>query len=165
MRIRELRIRHFMGIKRADIQVKENGTFLIEPPESSSSNSNESAAMAVISQALRWVVYGDRTGKPRDDSLAFLDPCFSSNVLAAGECCTPALSNDALSSLSAENCSVQLDLDAFSIHRTISGNPPAESLRFFMYDPNPFCCAITVKELTKGTVRETQRLIEEKLNL
>jgi len=58
---------------------------------------------------------------------------------------------------------VQLDFDAFSVHRNETG--AGTMLRFFQYDPNPFCCAVTVKELTKETAEETQKLINDAVGI
>jgi hypothetical protein len=89
-------------------------------------------ALKLVFEALRWVFFGrTRHGHSRDDNF---------------------IRND---------CTIQCDFDYYSIHRSCKDEFPGMSVRFFRYDPNVICCAVTVEDLTKDTIEEIQRLIED----
>ena len=137
MKLKELRIRNFAGVGKADLRFDGNGFALVEGTEHDFPYDPESdTGKSLVFDALDWVLFGNA----RQD---------------------PGCGEGTKARTLADGCSVQLDFDDYSVHRTREEGLPGFSLRFFKYDPNPFCCATTVKEVTGETTESIQKQIED----
>jgi hypothetical protein len=137
MKLKELRIRNFAGITKADLRFEDHYFALVEGIEQDFPCDPESdAGKSLVFDALDWVLFGN----------ARRDPGCGEGVMAKTV---------------RSGCCVQLDFDNYSIHRTFEDGFPGFSLRFFKYDPNPFCTVTTVKELTGETTEAIQKRIED----
>jgi hypothetical protein len=137
MKLKELRIRNFAGITKADLRFEDQGFVLVGGLEHDFPHDPESdIGKSLVFDALDWVLFGN----------ARRDPGCGEGVMAR---------------TIANGCSIQLDFDDYSVHRTHGEGFPGYSLRLFKYDPNPFCAATTVQEIKGETTGEVQKQIED----
>jgi len=137
MKMKELRIRNFAGIRKADLRFADQVFTLVGESENDfPCNPESDAGKSLVFDALDWVLFGN----------ARRDPGCAEGIAAKTV---------------AEGCNVQLDFDDYSVHRTFAEGFPGFALRFFKYDPNPFCCATTVQEITGRTNKTVQEMIED----
>ena len=137
MKLKELRIRNFAGIRKADLIFEDHSIALVKSSEHDFPCDPQSeAGKSLVFDALDWVLFGN----------ARRDPGCAEGIMARTV---------------ANGCSVQLDFDNYSIHRNFLEGSPGFSLRFFKYDPNPFCAVTTVKEMSGETTEAVQRMIEK----
>jgi hypothetical protein len=137
MKLKELRVRNFAGIKKADLRFENQAFVLVEGVEQGfPCDPGSDAGKSLVFDVLDWVLFGNSRR----------DPGCGEGVMAR------TVGN---------GCSVQLDFDDYSIHRNYVEGAPGFSLRFFKYDPAPFCCAATVKEFTGETTEAIQKRIED----
>jgi DNA repair exonuclease SbcCD ATPase subunit len=137
MKLKELRIRNFAGITKADLRLEDQSFVLIGGSDHDFPCDPENdEGKSLIFDALDWVLFGN----------ARQDPGCGEGVMARS---VP------------NGCSVQLDFDDYSVHRTFAEGFPGFTLRLFKYDPNPFCSVTTVKEMTGETTDAVQKLIED----
>jgi hypothetical protein len=137
MNLKELRIRNFAGIRKADLRFENGGFTPVAGLEHDFPSDPESdGGKSLIFDALDWVLFGN----------ARRDPGCGEGVMARTV---------------ANGCSVQLDFDDYSVHRTYAEAAPGFAVRFFKYDPNLFCAATTVQEITGETPAAVQKMIED----
>lgn len=137
MNLKELRIRNFAGIRKADLRFEDQRFALVGGLEHDFPCDPESdTGKSLIFDALDWVLFGNARREP-----------------GCGE--------GVMAKTVPNGCGIQLDFDDYSVHRTWAEGFPGFTLRFFKYDPNPFCAATTVEEIAGETTEAVQKQIED----
>ena len=133
MELKELRIKNFLGIGYAEVNFDKKGLTLIEGKNNDSPSSiSNGAGKSSIFEALFWVLFG-KTKRG-------------------------LTGNDVINRTAKKNCVVDLEFDDYAITRTRKDDDLGTTLKLWQRNPDgpePWT------ELTKGTVKETQALIEE----
>ena len=133
MELKELRIKNFLGIGYAEVNFDKKGLTLIEGKNNDSPSSiSNGAGKSSIFEALFWVLFG-KTKRG-------------------------LTGNDVINRTAKKNCVVDLEFDDYAITRTRKEDDLGTTLKLWQRNPDgpePWT------ELTKGTVKETQALVEE----
>jgi DNA repair exonuclease SbcCD ATPase subunit len=133
MELKTLRIKNFLGIGYAEVNFDKKGLTLIEGKNNDSPSSiSNGAGKSSIFEALFWVLFG-KTKRG-------------------------LTGNDVINRTAKKNCVVDLEFDDYAITRTRKEDDLGTTLKLWQRNPDgpePWM------ELTKGTVKETQALVEE----
>jgi DNA repair exonuclease SbcCD ATPase subunit len=135
MNLKLLRIKNFLGIGECEVRFDRTGVTLIEGVNHDSPSSiSNGAGKSSIFEALYWVLYGKtKRGLTGDD---------------------------VINERAKKDCLVELEFDDYLIQRSRKDSTNGTSLQLYQMDGRPKGLGGWM-DMTKGTVKDTQALIEE----
>lgn len=136
MELRKLRISNFLGIGEGELAFDKSCLVLVEGVNHDSPSSlSNGAGKSSIFEALFWVLFG-KTKRG-------------------------LVGDDVINNVAGKNCVVELEFDRFKVVRSRRHDVLGTSLRLFQLGAN----GDSPRDLTLGTVKDTQKLIEDTIKL